>query len=568
MNARNLCYVSPDFPFENSRRPPVGPIRLGDDDLDAASSSRRWILAALLVTGVVLRFWCFSGLVGSDDLSYAHNAHALLEGAYQPIASPLSNRIGHIGLIAFFFGVLGVSEYALIASPLLFSMLQIVLAYAFLHRIGRPRAALIAAGYLAVAPWDVVFATRGYPDLPSAALFAAFVTLLLVAATARGRSRTAIAFGAGLCLGAAYLVKEMVILQMLYWAPALLWVAWREKQLRIRDLAAAGIGAVCVVLGEGIGYYAATGDFLFRFHGVDTGYNQTVWSGTALYQNLVQRVFVIGPRSLLFDNVYLMGFALGPILYLGTSWKDRPMRLILGWLLFDIAYFVAGSSSLTAYNPLPLFRRYMLMMAFPAALLIGVGLDRWWADRRDPARAKAFGTMLAAAAVVIALGAVVNRQLLIGAAAGCVFAAAIVAFVRRPTVSVALAAAGSVLLLGAGLKEAYPTRYHSAWAEHQLHAALTDSTRPVFADGRTIEILRFFNGYRDMDRYRDLFRATRDDVRNALVVVNEPRVAFAQEHYGDKLPEWIRGGPPPGFRLVSQVGGDKPGEAIFLFYAP
>ena len=43
-----------------------------------------------------------------------------------------------------------------------------------LARLKLPVALVLAALLLSMLPWDVVYATRGYPDLPAAALFSIF----------------------------------------------------------------------------------------------------------------------------------------------------------------------------------------------------------------------------------------------------------------------------------------------------------------------------------------------------------------------------------------------------------
>ena len=75
-----------------------------------ASNRRRHliILTIILVTAAAIRISLFSGLVGSDDLVYSKNAWDLASGNYKPSPSPLSNRIGHIGLIAASFKIFGI----------------------------------------------------------------------------------------------------------------------------------------------------------------------------------------------------------------------------------------------------------------------------------------------------------------------------------------------------------------------------------------------------------------------------------------------------------------------------
>jgi len=533
------------------------------------NQTKQWLaLFLLMLVGIGLRIFFFSGLVGSDDLAYSKNANSLITGELKPAASPLYNRIGHIAMTGFFFLVFGINEIALALLPFLASVAQMLLAWWMLANLKLQKAGLFAVGLLAIMPWDVVFATRGYPDLPSSALFAAFVALMFVGIYGDKKRRPAMSFFAGFCLGWAYLVKEMSLVSMFYWAPALLVMLFTNKLVRLGTLALCGAGALLIFILESIGYQILTGDFLFRFHGVDIGYNRSTWSGTGLYQDMIHRVFIDGPRALFLDTVFLQSFALAVVFFVFLGWREKRLRPVFGWLLFSLLFFIAGTSSVSEFNPLPLFRRYMLIMAFPAAILIGVSMDQGLKRLKEPDGAKRWWGVLAMSAIVIGAGAW-NRPFILHQLAGALFfIAAFLVFWKKRALFLLPLGLGFSLLVITGLQGAYPITKHNAWAEKELFRVIEKTDEPVYSDIRTTGILQFFDGYTRTTRFLDIAKAKQKEVRGCFVALNEGRVSFMESNYDYRMPDWIRHGPPPGYKLIGRFGPKEPGKNIYLFFAP
>lgn len=523
-------------------------------------------LAIILIAAFALRCRMFSGLVGSDDLAYSLNAFQLLHGDFHPTLSPLSNRIGFIGLLSACFLFFGHSEYSLILPSFASSMLQIVLAFLLLKRAGKPRAGLIAAGLLALSPWDAIFATRGYSDIPSSTAFALFVFLAWRPESVRKSSKFA-APAAGFCLGFAYLFKEMALFQMIFWAPFLLWAAVTEKKGRIRDLVATASGALSIFLIESLWYLHSTGDFWYRLRGVESGYNRSEWSGAALYgSNYFDRVFIQAPKALLVDPTFLFMFSAGLLAYLYIRSREKSLWPIFGWLAFDLAFFATGSSSLGTFNPIPLFQRYLLIMLFPAALLVGTAIDFGIEDIRLRSVPRSAILAVAGIAVAALAGAVYYSTPLSWVAAAALMAGVLPTAAKSVRIagwSLAFAAASIVL---AGLLMAYPFSQSNSQPEKKLYEFVSKSPLPVYSDERTLSILQFFDHYKTSDKFRDFQKVDGASLRNAWVIVNEPRMAFLINTYHYKPPGWVLDSKGSKMKLVAKIGKGKPGTTIYVFH--
>lgn len=528
------------------------------------------VFLAIPAIGLALRVFFFSGLVGSDDLSYAEFAVKILKGAYVPEASPLSNRIGQIAMIAVSFAIFGINSVALVLPAFLFSALQILLAYLFFARINQHRRGLFAAGIMAVIPWEVVFATRGYPDVPSSVLFAAFV--LLIWPTCERGPTVARGFVAGLMLGLAYLSKEMVLFQMIFWAPCLLFWVVRKKTVSWGAFLAAGAGAVAVFLAESVGYALTTGDFFFRLHAVASGYNETVWSGIGLYSGeMFRRIFVMAPRSLIFDPAFCQVFAAAIIAYIFLRKTDKALWPIFAWLVFDLAFFTVGTTSLSGFNPLPLFRRYMLVMVFPSALLLGAFLDEVICNTAMPSRSRVLGFFAAACCALYFSGILFAPRTGGWVEPALFLVAAILFFINKQKAALTALAVTGVVLVGSCLALVRPVTFETPGNERALFIKVAARSLPLYTDLRTIRLLRFFDGYTENSGFNganglfELQDLKPDRLTSVMVAVNETRIAFAAAHYHYRFPQWLAEALQNEMKLMATIGKGVPGQNIYLF---
>ena len=157
----------------------------GDSTSQPISSTRAgWLLAGIVLLGLVLRLAVFSGYVGIDDNTYITDAYRFAEGRYDATPYHGTARLGTVGTLAILFRVLGTSLFAVAITPLLFSLTSILLAYLTGKLVYNDlRVALLGALFVAVYPLDVIYATQYWSDVGLA-------TLMWVAFSVLLRSRT------------------------------------------------------------------------------------------------------------------------------------------------------------------------------------------------------------------------------------------------------------------------------------------------------------------------------------------------------------------------------------------
>jgi 4-amino-4-deoxy-L-arabinose transferase-like glycosyltransferase len=215
-------------------------------------------LSAILLIGLILRLFAFSGMLGTDDAAIAGQALRLLEeGPYLP-DSHYAGRVGLIYPLAFVFWLFGVGEWQLALLPMAAGMLGIWLAFAIGRELGSAEAGLLAALLLALYPLDVATSSQFFPDqiLGAALALSLFLVLRVVN---RPEPSHALAFVAGLVWGYAYLVKSEAVFMGVVFLP-MLWLyrnRWREALLVMA-------GAGSVALAENLVYYLAAGEWFYR----------------------------------------------------------------------------------------------------------------------------------------------------------------------------------------------------------------------------------------------------------------------------------------------------------------
>src|SRR5947209_2100450 len=128
-----------------------------------------WLLPAVLLTAGILRFHALSqrGLVYWDEAKFALEGLRLLAGTQAALGahiSPLAGKaIGtakptHALLIALSYAVLGTQDRAPLFLDAVCSCLEIVVLYLLGRRFFGPVVALLAALFLAVSRYDIIYA--------------------------------------------------------------------------------------------------------------------------------------------------------------------------------------------------------------------------------------------------------------------------------------------------------------------------------------------------------------------------------------------------------------------------
>ncbi len=323
-------------------------------------------VAALLVLGGAVRIWAFGGLefgLGDDDARYVAVAQNLAGGMLPDgEAEWFGSRAVFLWPVAVIFRIAGADDYRAVAWPLACSLLSILAVFLIGREIGGRRPALVAAGLVAFAPLEVLWATRLRPD----AVLPGFIALAVWAAlrSRRGNRPVMWLMAAGVLLGAAWSVREtaLVMLPVVGLAawPALR-VAWRRTWVLIGGIAAIPLAEVAVFATDGRPLWpltsaAGAGSFRSPLEG---------WHATTGY--LAQMVTgVADPSAPLFLALPLVLIAIA----VAVTRRITSAGLPVAWLAWGFLYLEAGTL-ISVDKPL----RFLTLLSVPAALLIAFALD-------------------------------------------------------------------------------------------------------------------------------------------------------------------------------------------------
>ncbi len=338
---------------------------------------------AILALALVLRLSSFQGYSDSDPRAYTIHAYDLAQGSIhlptysQP--SVFSLRFGVNAPASLFIRLFGFSEVTIVAYPFLISICALLLAYVFARALISPLAGLVCLFILSIIPLDLTQSSLLLPDLiaafwMNAAVFLAFLSLR----EKRKRHAALLAIAAGILLGMSWLCKETVV----YLAPLILVififpVVPSDNSSRWPKLCFLALGAFAVFASETGFLYYRTDDILFRFHTTQYNYQKhAVWFFSAEHghylRDLLKRLFLAGPKEMFLSSVLGRIPAFG---LLAATWailrRRRQLLFPAIWLLSLLLLFNFGSASLTSYQPLPLFKRYLYPLLLPSCLLIG-----------------------------------------------------------------------------------------------------------------------------------------------------------------------------------------------------
>ncbi len=325
------------------------------------------MLAVIVAIGATVRIWALGGLsfaLGSDDSRYVAVAQNLAAG-HLPTgeAEWFGARAVLLWPVALIFRIAGADDYRAVAWPLACSLLSIVAAYLIGRELMGRRPALVAAGLVALAPVEVIWATRLRPD----AVMPAFVALAVWAAL-RSRRSTARAgwwlFAAGVLTGAAWSARETALVMV----PVVVLAAWPSIRASWRRIAAYAGGLLAIPLAEVV-VFSLDGRPLWPL---------TATAGAGSYRSpleglgqttsyISQLVSQVGdPRSPLF-------LVLPALLIAGSVAWARGLRaavLPAAWLGWGVLYLEVATLA-SVDKPV----RFLTLVTVPAALLMAIGLD-------------------------------------------------------------------------------------------------------------------------------------------------------------------------------------------------
>ncbi|HWH13572.1 MAG TPA: glycosyltransferase family 39 protein [Miltoncostaeaceae bacterium] len=356
-------------------------------------------LAGVVAAGLALRLWAFAGVTAAhlgDDTRYVAVARNLANGhPPEGEAEWFGGRVAFLWPVAGLFRVLWADDRTAVAWPLAASLLAIVAAGLLGREIGGAAVGLTAAALVAVAPLEVLMATRLRPD----AVMPALVALAVWAALRSGRSpgrATAWAAAAGALIVLAWSAREMALLAV----PVLVAAAWRPSP---RSLVAGVAGGIALAAGLVAAAAAVGADPLLPLTGT---------AGASAVRNpLAAWRWDDGQLGWLARGALDPGhpaFGLAPVVLVALALlarrRDRRALLPAAWALGGLAYLEVPA--LANLSPSP---RFLLALSVPAALLVALAA----AGRTRPAARAVMApaaVALAAVAAVTALAPVPARE--------------------------------------------------------------------------------------------------------------------------------------------------------------
>jgi hypothetical protein len=354
------------------------------------------VLPVILIGAVALRVYFAPGLKGDDDMSLIFSALKFLQHGFALPHDQYDARWGVTLPLALIFRIFGVGLPQVLAIPLAFSLLGILLAYAIGARLFDTATGLIAAGVLALFPLDVEYAGLLFPDLIQGVSLAGSLYLALRSRDSRHGSLFAV--GAGICWAYAYYVK----IDAFFFVFVLL-IAFALGFVRLRELAITG-GTCLLLVGVEFGVYAVVaGNPLLHIQ------IEHLASTEVLAPGLDYRNMYIYPKAMLV-TVYETGatfYIFAAAIVTALCSRARAPLLVAGWCLVFLAWLMFGVDPFTTPMRLkPELVRYLLDFAVGAAVLDGWFIALCW--RRV---SRALTLIGCAAAALIALVLVAFNQL-------------------------------------------------------------------------------------------------------------------------------------------------------------
>lgn len=322
------------------------------------------ILAFILILGLVLRLSFFMGFLGSDDIGYYDTSYRISQAGRLESEDYHAKRIGIVYPTAFFYSLFGINEFTSNLLPLSASMLAITLVYFLGAFLFGDKTGLMAAFLLSVYPVNVMNSTMLLADFPAAFFAALGAYLFLRAERKRSISKYLLS---GMAIGAAYLMMELSLLILLFFAA---YAIYKKRLKKEYVLVAAGF---LIVFSFEMLYHMSQGQSpLSRLVQAESASTDFVKAHFYNYfgSKLWLRWFVHYPYIVLSEPgaryFYILFFVSAA--YFAVKRKKETYPLLL-WIIPIFLFLNFGSNSLASYVPLPAILRYLELITIPCIVL-------------------------------------------------------------------------------------------------------------------------------------------------------------------------------------------------------
>ena len=356
----------------------AGPSRSVNALIPRDPRRREWIaLGALVGLALLIRVVFFHGGVrGADAYAYAQHAYNIATGQYDVRGGPHYGGFRYAVLLptALAYRAFGIGDWPSALFPLVASLGALVLVVRLGVAWFDGGTGLMAGLLYTVFPLDVIHATLLGPSSLVPLLSGAAILAFWRSGQGDGpASRAGWSLVSGVCVGLATQAREVGLLLL---APIVLMALRRHGRRGLADLGAVGLGVAIPLLFEGLYYWQATGDPMYRITVVG---KLSEWlAGGADPEAVVGWAYY--PRAMLgldLGGLAHFGFfgylALLAILF--AAWRNEGRRLapVLAWFIPVFGYLEFGSMSPTRYLPIIKAYEYLSLISVPLVLLGAYG---------------------------------------------------------------------------------------------------------------------------------------------------------------------------------------------------
>lgn len=378
----------------------------------------RYFFLALLGVACWLRVHYGHAFPNADAFAYLNAALDANERGWGRFITGIStiyeNRLSVVLPLAAFQALFGRTELALELTGLFFSFGAIGVTFALGRELADEWAGWFSAFFIATIPQDIWYGTSSIPD----SLTPLYVGMALYAALRAQRrplDRSGVLWylAAGFFVLCCFQARATGALMVL---PLGLWGLLQPRQRLVRG-ALPGIAFGVLLASLWGGLWLATGDHAIQLRQLVQDGTGTRWTGTGKpFQHLFSMVPLVrlavelpalAGRAAPFGYTDLARYAVNTYhglhyyvvwpaaLWALWSWRRVPAaRLAVTAFLSLYLFFEFGSTSLTSYQPIWKYERFLTIISVPSALVAGVaaatlltaaGTPRWLRRAWPPA---------------------------------------------------------------------------------------------------------------------------------------------------------------------------------------
>lgn len=330
------------------------------------------LLAAIIILGLILRWYFFAGVGTSDDLLNTKYSYDISKNVFPTTENQANSRIGLLIPVSVIYKIFGINDYTSTALILLTSLGGILLIYFFGKSFFNAKIGLLAAFLLAIFPLDVIYSTRFLSDLPSAFFSSLAIYIFLKCEKMQNNNykKYALYLFCGILMGISFSIREMAVLAILFF---LVYTLYNRKFKPHYLLVAAGF--LLIIFAEMVFFYLHTGNPFYRFNSLNNYYIDAV-----LYHNFYGRLsfpkFFLAWPYVIFGSIqlgYFYAFISLAIVYWAFNRKTETDYMII-WFLSVLLYLNFGTSSASRYIPFLAVARYLSYITIPGILLLSAFL--------------------------------------------------------------------------------------------------------------------------------------------------------------------------------------------------